>query len=109
MSFDDYVGQINAICLGAFGQSFIFTAQTEGATPTTITGILETGVQPEDLPPADGSTYARLWISADSITPAPVKGDEVESSSTVYKIVRLEEDAGEGLWMLLRADRPVGT
>jgi hypothetical protein len=111
MSFENLIDGVNKSCLDTFGQTFIFTqAATEeepNPTPQTITGILESGFEPEDRPPGDGSTYARLWMNAADLTTPAEKGDEVSSATFVYKIVRMEEDAGGGLWLMLRQDRAV--
>jgi hypothetical protein len=97
---------INQGCLSAFGQPFSFTPQTTGIAQS-ITGILDSGVELEDVAPGDGSTYARLWIDPSALAPSPQQGDEIASATTVYKIVKMQEDAGGGLWMLLRYDRAV--
>jgi len=98
--------RINRACLDSFGQAFIFRpAATRVAQ--AITGILDSGVQPEEASPGDGSTYALLWLQATDIDPPPEKGDEIASDTTVYKVVRIEEDAGNGLRMLLRQDRMI--
>jgi hypothetical protein len=110
MAFEDLMSGVNGGCLAVFGQSFTFTRVTSleaGDVPLAITGILDAGVQPEDAPPGDGSTYAKLWVQSSDIDPAPQRGDEVSSATTVHKIVNLQEDAGGGLWMLLRKDRDV--
>ena len=112
MSFDDLVAGVNAACLDSFGTLYTFTRvaslkEGETAVPQTITGILETGYEPEDKAPGDGSTYARFWLQTTDVSPAPAKGDEIASATTIYKIVRMEEDAGRGLWILLRQDRAV--
>jgi hypothetical protein len=112
MTFDDLTSSMNESLLSVFGKEFTFTRvasleDDEEAVPETITGILEAGIEPEDIAPGDGSTYARLWLQSGDISPVPQKGDEVSSSTTVYKIVRMEEDAAGGLWMLLRQDRAV--
>ncbi len=112
MSFDDLAAFINDSCLSVFGREFTFTrvaslVDEESDDPQAITGILESGVEPEGVAPGDGSTYARFWIKSGDIDPAPQKGDEISSATTIYKIVRMEEDAGGGLWFLLRQDRPV--
>jgi hypothetical protein len=105
MSFDP--GIVNKACLDAFGQAFTFTPAATG-DPQAITAILvDSGIEPEESPPADGSTYAQLWLESVSINPRPEKGDEIASGTTVYKIVRIEEDAGKGLRMLLRQDRTI--
>jgi hypothetical protein len=106
MSFEDLVGGVNKSCLGSFGREFTFTPASS-SEPITITGILEAGAEQEETAPGDGSTYARLWINAADISPAPQRGDEISSATTVYKIVRMQEDAAGGLWILLRQDRPV--
>jgi hypothetical protein len=111
MPFNDLVGDVNASCLSAFGEDFLFTpaATLEEPDPAdqAITGILEPGAELEDSVPGDGSVYARLWIEADALDPAPAAGDEISSTTTVYKIVRIQEDAGGGMWLLLRRDRDV--
>lgn len=104
MSFDP--SPLNEACLEAFGQAFTFRP-AEGGEPQVITGILDAGIEPEEGTPGDGSTYALLWLDATAIDPRPQKGDEIESATTVYVIVRVEEDAGRGLRMLLRQDRTI--
>jgi hypothetical protein len=107
MAFSDLASGLNKSCLSSFGQQLVFTPQAPGAEPSTITGILETGVELEQTAPGDGSIYVRLWLNSSAIVPAPQKGDEISSATTVYKILRIEEDAGGGTWLLLRQDRAV--
>ncbi len=99
-------------CLSVFGQEFSFERVTSLADalptdPTTITGILEAGSSEEGTAPGDDSTYARLWAAADVIALKLQKGDEISTATTVYVIVDIKEDAGEGLWFLMRKDRDV--
>jgi hypothetical protein len=98
----DFSG-LNRACLYVFGQAFTFTPAATGA-PQPITGILDSGVEPESRAPGDGSVYARLWLEA-TVDPVPTEGDEIASDTTVYKIVRTEQDTAAGLWLLLRKDR----
>ena len=111
MAFDDLLAGINESCLSAFGQDFTFTRGTYSEEPyeepLTVAGILESGVEPEEGAPGDGTVYARLWIQASAIDPAPEKGDEFANATTVYKIMQLQQDAGGGLWLLLRQDRMI--
>lgn len=107
MSFETAAANLNASMLAAFGQSFTFTPAETSWAPFTVTGILEAGAELEDVAPGDGSIYARLWVQSSDFTTALVAGDGVSSSTYVYKIVRMQEDAGGGLWLLLRQDRAV--
>lgn len=109
MGFGDLVGFVNGAALDTFGDDFAFTRVNSlpAGEELTVTGILDAGFEPEDRPPGDGSTYARLWLQTDDLSPVPERGDEIASATTVYKIVRLQEDAGNGLWLLLRQDRVV--
>lgn len=95
---------VNKACLSVFGQAFTLVP-TEGQ-PRSITGIIDTGVQPEGYPPADGSTYARLWSAV--TTDLPAKGDTIESDTTAYRIFDIQRDAGGGVWFLLRKDHDLG-
>lgn len=106
MGFDDLSALVNSACLAAFGSSFTYTRISTNVSQSVM-GILDAGVQLENVPPGDGSAYARLWFDHTTIDPVPDPGDEIASATTIYKIVRLEEDAGGGLWMLLRQDREV--
>jgi hypothetical protein len=101
----DFSG-LNEACLSAFGQAFMFTRNVTGDSQSVI-GILEAGIELEEVPPGDGSIYAKLWIQSADIVPAPEAGDEFSTATTVYKIVRMEKDAGGGLLMLLRQDRMI--
>ena len=108
MSFDEDLDGLNNACLDVFAERepFLFTPADSGE-PQQIRGILDTGVEPEDAPPGDGSTYATLWFKNQGVAPAPVVGDEIASGTTVYKVVRLRKDAGRGLGILLRQNRMV--
>jgi len=94
---------LNQACLDVFGQACTFTPAETGV-PQTISGIIDSGVQLENATPGDGSIYARLWLDS-SVDPIPAEGDEISSASTIYKIARVEQDPGGGLWLLLRKDR----
>lgn len=97
---------LNGACLSSFGQALTFTPASTGVDQS-VNGILDTAAEPETDAPGDGTIYARLWLKAPDPDPAPEPGDEISTSTTVYKIVRLERDAGGGLWLLLRQDRSV--
>jgi len=105
VAFDEAAANLNASMLAAFGESFIFTPAAAPSTPVSITGIMESGSELEEDAPGDGSIYARLWVKSSDFSTAPVAGDEVASASTVYKVLRVQEDAGGGTWLLLRQDR----
>jgi hypothetical protein len=92
---------VNQACLSVFGQAFTFVP-SEGE-PLGMSGIIDIGVQPEGYPPGDGSTYARLWIAASDTV--PVKGDEIDSDNTAYKVLDVQRDSASGIWLLLRKDR----
>ena len=94
------------LCVQSLGQSFTITPRA-GGTPQQITGILDTGIEQEQLPPGDGSTYARLFVQASAFSIPPVIGDEIASQTTKYRIVRLEEDAGGGIHILLRQEMAI--
>ncbi|MBN2118508.1 MAG: hypothetical protein JW730_18185 [Anaerolineales bacterium] len=98
--------RMNEACLKVFGQALIFT-RSATQEEISIEGILVSGAEPEEVAPGDGSIYARLWILDSEIDPAPGSGDEISTDTTIYKIVRLEADAGGGLVLLLRQDRLV--
>lgn len=92
-------------CLIAFGQACIFTRVGSESSQQLITGILDEGVEQEAAAPGDGSTYAILILLASSINPAPVKGDEISTTTSVYKIVGIDRDSGDGMQLTLRYDR----
>lgn len=102
--FDDLVESVNSICIAAFGQEFSYLPQTSDAVAIEVTGILDPGAELEEEAPGDGSMYARLWLQQSALETAPVLGDQVTSGSTIYKVLGIEEDAGDGLWILLRRD-----
>ena len=104
MSFDEIAARVNSVCLSTFGQEFTLKRFATGTTET-ITGILEAGVLPEENAPGDGSVYASLWVRAADLATAPQRGDEVSSSTTVYKVLDIERDVDGGLRMQLRMDR----
>lgn len=97
---------MNEACLSVFGQALTFRRNLTGESQSVL-GILESGVELEEVPPGDGSVYAKLWIHSADIVPAPEPGDEFSTAMTAYKIVRMENDAGGGLLMLLRQDRMI--
>jgi hypothetical protein len=97
---------VNTSVLGAFGQSFTLKRAGTGLSET-ITGILEPGLESEDLAPGEGSISARLFVDSSLLTPAPEKGDEVWTATTIYIVVGLIEDANKGLRLILRQDRMV--
>ena len=104
MAFD--FGGVNEACLTAFGQAFTFTPAATGV-PQTITGILDSGAVLEGVPPGEESAYAILWIKS-TVTLLPVAGDEIATTTTVYKIAgEGKADAGEGVSFILRRDRAV--
>jgi|WetSurMetagenome_2_1015567.scaffolds.fasta_scaffold171915_3 hypothetical protein len=110
MSFDELTANMNEVILGAMGQSLSFTRAAsldfdETAEAETITAIVQDGVHPEGMPPMAGSVYAQAWLQQTDIDPAPQCGDEIASTDYVYKIVKVEEDAGNGLVLTLRRDR----
>jgi hypothetical protein len=49
----------------------------------------------------------RVWGGGELIDLALLKGVEVSTETTVYKIVDMKQDEGRGLWLLLRQDRAV--
>jgi len=97
---------LNEACLDVFGQACTFT-RADTREELVVTGILEEGVELEGAAPGDGSIYAQLWLPASDINPAPEPGDEISTASTIYKILRIEQDAGGGMRILLRKDRDV--
>ena len=103
MSID--FGRINSACLGAFGDPYTLRRFQTGESEI-ITGILSGGSELEGVAPGDGSTIAKLWVSSANIV-RPVKGDEISTESTVYKIVDTDEDSANGLSLLLRKDRAI--
>ncbi len=96
---------INEACLAEWGQALVHTPAATPEAHQDVTGILDRGVEPEDKPPGDGSTYASLFLRAAAVNPAPVLGDEIATGSTAYVVVRIVEDAGGGMTILLRKDR----
>lgn len=93
--------------LAAFGEALTLTRIESGSGSLPITGILEEGVEIEDVKPGEGSMYAIVAAQASLIDPAPLRGDEVSTDTTVYKIVDLMADSGDELRMKLRKDRDV--
>ena len=93
--------------LAAFGEAFTLSRVESGSGYLSITGIIDEGVEPEDRAPGDGTIYALLDVQASLIDPAPQKGDEILTTTAVYKIVNMDRDAGDRLRMLLRYDRDV--
>ncbi len=96
---------INEACLDQWGQALTHTPAATPESTQALTGIVDQGVEPEDKPPGDGSTYAKLFLQAAGLDPAPVLGDEIATSSAAYIVVRIQEDAGGGISILLRKDR----
>ncbi len=96
---------INEACLDEWGQALTHTPTATPETTQALTGIFSQGVELEDNPPGDGSTYARLFLQAAGLDPAPVLGDEIATASAAYIIVRIQEDSGGGISLLLRKDR----
>jgi hypothetical protein len=113
MAFEDLLASLNSACLSVFGTtSLTFSRVTslpedEESDEFSIAGIIEPGADPEQQAPGDGSTYARLFIDVNTILPSAQNGDEITAGTTVYKIVQIQEDGGEGVLYLLRKDRAV--
>ncbi len=107
MNFDSLAGSLNKSCLASFGKRYAYTSQAPSSVPQPITGILDTGVELENAPPGEGSTYAALWLQIGDINPAPQVGDKVASDTTVYEIVQVKDDAGGGMLLVLRQAGPV--
>jgi hypothetical protein len=107
--FAALIDAVNTICLATFGEEFIFTpaVSAPSADSVSIRAILDAGVQLENSSPGDESTYAMLWLQGADIDPAPEEGDEISSSATTYKVLRIDRDAGRGMSLLLRRDRAV--
>lgn len=103
----EMLSRINQICVNTFGQAVTLSRVVSDplGTDETMGGIMEAGIEPEDRPPGDDSIYARLWMNASDLVTPVQKGDEITNGSTIYLILRIQEDAGGGLWMLLRKDR----
>ncbi len=104
MPFD--CSHLNRACLNTFGQALSFTPAVTGE-PQTVTGILLSGVELEESFSGEGSINAGAFLAAADVSPVPEKGDEIATTTTVYKIVRIEQDAAGGLRLGLRQDRMI--
>ena len=100
--FSDSVSRMHDSRLRVFGRDVTFTPQV--GAPSVIRGILQTGVQPEAVAPG---VYALLFVKASSFSPLPEPGNEITVDSSIYKIVKKEDDGVGGLRMLLRFHREV--
>ncbi len=96
---------LNKACLDEWGQALVHTPAATPLVPHDIAGILDQGVEPEGKPPGDGSIYAILFLQAAGLSPAPILGDEIKTAIAAYVVVRIQEDAGGGISILLRKDR----
>ena len=90
MSWAAAVGALNAACLGSFGQSV--TYEPAVGAPFAVTGILETGVRPEDAAPG---VHAVLFVQLADFAQPPQRGDAVTIGATTYKVFEIEAD-GQG-------------
>ena len=101
----------NSAFLDAFGESFALARlkDLEDSPPTTeaFDAIKMQLDQLGGVPPGDLSNYLKLWINAADFTDLPEKGDEVSTTTTVYKIVDIEQDADMGTLILCRYDREI--
>lgn len=86
--------------ISKFGRDVVYTPRLGNAA--TIQGIVDTGVQLEDLAPG---VYAILSIADDTLSPLPEPGEEITIDRSIYKIVRRETDAGGLVRLVLRLDR----
>jgi hypothetical protein len=87
--------------LRVFGSTVTHTSKKTGQE-SELKGIVETGIQLEERAPGDSSTYARLWTRSTSFETQPKNGDEITTTDSIYTIFRVEQDAGSGIWILLR-------
>ena len=97
MAFADSVGRVDEACLRAFGRAVTYTPQAGQAF--ALTGILDTGAQPEQTAPG---AYAALFVRAAAFAQPPARGDEVTVGASVYTVVDIDADAEGGLRLLLR-------
>jgi hypothetical protein len=93
--------------LNAFGQTYNLVRVRSGSGYMTFTGILEDGVEPEEVSPGEGSINTIMTALKSDFNPEPVKGDEIESATTVYKIIRKEIDVDGRMLLGLRYDRDI--
>ena len=96
------VGAQDDACLRAFGRDVTYTPQA--GVSFVVRGILDTGVEPEEL---DRGVYAGLFTKASAFSSPPVRGDEITVDNSVYKVVDLNADGEGGLRMILRFHREV--
>ena len=94
----------NNSCLSVFGQSLTLTRMQTGVD-LSFSGILESGLDPEDSIPGEGSINARCWTTSEQIVELPSQGDYVTTTTTIYEIVDLIQDAGLGVTLALRKNR----
>jgi hypothetical protein len=94
------VSGLDDACLRAFGSDVTYTSQA--GVSSVIQGILQTGVQPEAVAPG---VYALLFVKKSSFSSLPEPGDEITVDSSIYKIVKKEDDGEGGLHLLLRFHR----
>ncbi len=101
MAFADSAGRLTDAYLRAFGTQFTYTPQN-GSAAFSLTGILDVGARREDAAPG---TYALLFARSAVFPQPPDRGDEVTVGNSIYKVVDLEADAGEGLRLVLHFNR----
>jgi hypothetical protein len=101
----------NPVFLRAFGDSYTLTRsedlEDEPAATESMTAIPCELPEQESNAPGDGSNYLFLWINAADFSDLPDTGDEVTTSTTVYKIVDRKSDEAGGWYLKCRYDRAV--
>ena len=97
MSWESALGALNAACLSAFGREVTYRPST--GAPSTINGVLETGLRLEENAPG---TYAVLFLRLADLPQTPERGDEAVIGGTVYTVFEVEADAAGGAKLGLR-------
>ncbi len=104
MGFSDIADTINDAVLDAFSEDEDFTLERiqSGSGTLAFRGVLGSGPDLENQAPGAGSVLATIFTKSSNITPDPEKGDQVGTATTVYLIVDIHKDAGQGLTLTLR-------
>lgn len=96
--------RLNSACLNHFSETITFTSLASGES-TTLVGIVDEGVQPEEMAPG---VYAMVSCIESAFASLPE--GEITIGPRVYKILRDRTVLMQGMYtFLLRFDREVFT
>ncbi len=91
------MGGLNAAVVSTFGREVLYLPQSGGQA--TVRAVFQAVREAEDASPG---VYAVLFIRLADLAAAPVRGDEVETGGTRYKVFDIEADAEGAAVLRLR-------